>query len=206
MPISVTIYEDDLSYSKPLADLIDSHRDFELKGCFTDCKNITEQTAQLSPDIILMDIQLPEINGIEATKTIVEKCPEANVIILSSFGDDNYVFDAIMAGASGYILKGDDNNNTLSAIKNVYQGGSAITPSIARKILRLFKQNTNLTEKDKLTEQQFKVLELMKQGLSYKMVANELDIKLSTVQVHIRNIYRRLQVNSKSQAFKKLFR
>lgn len=206
MPIKVIIYEDDLNYSKSLAELLSFEIDFDLQGNFSDCKNIIKQVQHSSPDIILMDIDLPEINGITATKTVKENFPQIDVIILSSFGDDDSIFKAIIAGATSYILKGDTNMKILNAIKETYNGGSPISPSIARKVLQLFKQNINLSEKQKLTEQQFKILDLMKQGLSYKMVADELGIALSTVQVHIKNIYRRLQVNSKSQAFKKLFR
>ena len=206
MQIKVLMYEDELKYSEPLAELLSSDIHFDLRGNFSHCKNIIKQIEDAIPDIILMDIQLPEINGIQATKIIKENYPATNVIILSSFGDDDFIFNAIMAGATSYILKGDTTIKILDAIKETYNGGSPISPSIARKVLSLFTQNTNLSEKQKLTEQQFKILKLMKEGLSYKMVAHELDITLSTVQVHIRNIYHRLQVNSKSQAFKKLFR
>ena len=206
MQIKITIYEDDLSYSEPLAELINSQINFNLKGNFKHCKNIIKETQTLLPNIILMDIQLPEIDGIEATKKVKEKFPDIDVIILSSFGDDDYVFHAIMAGASGYILKGNANKKVLDALTEVYNGGSAMSPKIARMVLKFFKQNTILSEKEKLTEQQFKILSLMKQGMSYKMVADELGITLGTVQVHIRNIYNRLHVNSKSQAFKKVFR
>ncbi len=207
MAIKIIIYEDDKIFRESLIDLIQKEKEFLVLGAFPNCDAILEQVASLKPDVILMDIDLSAgINGIEATSMLKEQFSDINVMILSGFGDDDNVFNAIRAGAKGYILKGDDNEKIVKAIREIHHGYASMTPSIAVKIFQLIKEGTNRKEKEKLTPQQFKIIEFLKQGLSYKMIAGELGIQMSTVQVHIRNIYDRLTVHNKADAIRKVFR
>ena len=207
MAIKIIIYEDDKIFRESLIDLIQKEKEFLVLGAFPNCDAILEQVASLKPDVILMDIDLSaRINGIEATSMLKKQFSDINVMILSGFGDDDNVFNAIRAGAKGYILKGDDNEKIVKAIREIHHGYASMTPSIAVKIFQLIKEGTNRKEKEKLTPQQFKIIEFLKQGLSYKMIAGELGIQMSTVQVHIKNIYDRLAVHNKADAIRKVFR
>jgi len=206
MPIKITIYEDDSTFREGLEQLITIHKEFKLTGSFPDCKQVIEQTSSLNPDIILMDIDLPDINGIQATLLIKDKFPEKRIIILSALGDEDIIFDALQAGVKGYLYKGDDSTNIINSIELVHAGKGEITPTIAGILLEHYGLKIYKKERKKLTERQFRILRLMYDGLSYKMVAAELGIQMGTVQVHIKNIYDRLEVHSKSEAFRKVFR
>ena len=206
MATKIIIYEDDFIFRRYLIELLQKQEGFIVAGTFRDCSNILDQAASLKPDIVLMDIGLPGINGIEATHMLKEEFSDINVMILSGHSDDDDIFKAIIAGADGYVLKGDKNEKIIEAIREVHRGGSPMTPSIAKKALELFRDRTDKKLKDELTEQEFKILELLAQGYSFKIVADELDIKMGTVQVHVRNIYKKLNVNDKVTAIKKVFR
>lgn len=206
MAIRVVIYEDDINFLKPLSELVQQENDLDLMGTFENCLEIEKQLTQLQPEVVLMDIGLPEINGIEATKIIRKKYPKAEVLILTSFEDNQQVFDAILAGARGYIVKGEDNQKIIESIRQIKAGGAPMTPSIARKVLEFFSSTTHQKEVDKLTARQFEILKLLKEGYSYKMVAAKLFIELTTVQTHVKSVYRILEVHSAPEAFQKIFK
>ena len=150
-----------------------------------------------------MDIEMPGMNGIEATKVIKSKFPAINILIQTVFYEDEYIFNAICAGASGYILKSTTPDGYLEAIKDVQAGGSPMTPGIARRVLELFKQNLqpDTPAKDyNLTTQEKKILQLLVQGKSYKMIASELFVATDTVKTHVSNIYAKLHVHSGTEA------
>jgi DNA-binding NarL/FixJ family response regulator len=159
--------------------------------------------ANISCDVALRDIEMPGMNGIEATKLIKQHFPAINILIQTVFFEDDYIFNAICAGASGYILKSTTPDGYLEAIKDVHSGGSPMTPGIARKVLELFKQNLqpdSPTVNYNLTSQEKKVLQLLVAGKSYKMIASELIIAFDTVKSHISNIYTKLHVHSGTEA------
>jgi len=150
-----------------------------------------------------MNIEMPKMNGIEATKIIKAHFPEINILIQTVFFEDDYIFNAICAGASGYILKSTTPAGYIEAIKDVQAGGSPMTPGIARRVLELFKHNLQPTTPSKeysLTTQEKKVLQLLVEGKSYKMIANELFVAPDTVKSHVRNIYAKLHVHSGTEA------
>ncbi|QMU29095.1 response regulator [Adhaeribacter radiodurans] len=206
MAIKIAIYEDDINFRQPLRELIQMENDLELVGAFEDCLEIEKQVTELQPDVVLMDIELPHINGIAATKLLRAKNSKAEVLILTSFEDNQQVFAAILAGARGYIVKGEENTKIVDAIKQIIAGGAPMTPSIARKVLEFFASPTHKYEVDKLTPREFEILKLLKDGYSYKMIAANTFVELSTVQSHIKNIYKKLEVHSAPEAFKKIFK
>ncbi|PSR53103.1 DNA-binding response regulator [Adhaeribacter arboris] len=206
MAIRIAIYEDDINLRQPLRELIQMEDDLEVVGAFENCLQVEKQVTELQPNVVLMDIELPQINGIAATKLLRAKCPQAEVLILTSFEDNQQIFEAILAGARGYIVKGEDNGQIIDAIKQIMAGGAPMTPSIARKVLEFFASPTHQKEVDKLSQREFEILKLLKDGLSYKMIAAKTFVELSTVQSHIKNIYKKLEVHSAPEAFKKIFK
>jgi DNA-binding NarL/FixJ family response regulator len=157
-------------------------------------------------DIVLMDIQMPGLDGIETTRQLKRKYPQIKVIMLTTFDDDEKIFQSIMAGASGYLLKDESEDKTVDALQQTMNGGAAMSPSIALKALNLIrnpyapgKESTDFG----LTKREIELLEQLKAGLSYEQIASNLFITLGTVQKHIGNIYRKLQVNNKVEAIQK---
>ena len=207
MGIRVVIYDDNQSRRDSLGLLVASDANLELGGTFPDCTNVIEDLQKHQPDVVLMDIQMPEVDGIEAVKKISARFPEIKVIMQTVFEDDEKVFRALQNGASGYILKRASPEKVIEAIHDVFEGGAPITPSIAGKVLRYF-QSLNLpipkAETDlNLSERESEILSLLSQGLSYKMIASQCDISIYTVNAHIRKIYRKLQVHSATEALSK---
>jgi DNA-binding NarL/FixJ family response regulator len=159
-------------------------------------------------DIVLMDIEMPGMNGIEATHIIKEHFPAVQVLIQTVFFEDEYIFNAICAGASGYILKSTSPAGYLEAIADVNAGGSPMTPGIARRVMELFrnKMQPAVSNDYQLTAQEKKVLQLLVEGKSYKMIAAELFVAFDTIKSHIRNIYSKLHVSSGTEAVSKAIR
>lgn len=200
--IHVTLFEDNKHLRETFELLIDSSEGFSCAGAYPDCSNLLNDIVAKHCDVVLMDIEMPGMNGIEATKLIKENFPDINILIQTVFHDDEYIFDAICAGASGYILKSTTPDGYMQAIKDVQAGGSPMTPGIARRVLELFKDRLQpVASKDyNLSIQEKKVLQLLVAGKSYKMIAAELFVATDTVKSHISNIYAKLQVHSGTEA------
>ena len=190
--------------------LIDQADGYCCAGVFPHCRDMISQLEANPTDIVLMDIEMPGMNGIEATRIIKENFPSIQVLIQTVFFEDEHIFNAICAGASGYILKTTTPEGYLDAIANVHAGGSPMTPGIARKVLELFRSNAAPAvepAKDyRLTGQEKKILQLLVDGRSYKMIAAELFISLDTVKTHVSNVYSKLQVHSGTEAVAKAIR
>jgi two-component system, NarL family, response regulator LiaR len=199
--IRVCIYEDLNDLRELLSETVRGVSELLLINAYPNAKNILENTRRDKPDVILMDIQMPGMSGIEAVQLVKQKFQTIQVLMQTVFEDNTRIFAAICAGASGYILKDSSPERYVSAIIDTYQGGSPMSPSIARKVLTMFKnQNQKVTDFIELTDSEQKVLELLVRGLSYKLIADELKISYPTVNFHLKNIYRKLHVNSATEA------
>ena len=201
--IRVAIFEDNKHLRETFEFLLDTAEDFSCAGAWPDCTNLISNLEHSPCDIVLMDIEMPGMNGIEATKIIKEHFPAINILIQTVFFEDEYIFNAICAGASGYILKSTTPDGYLQAIRDVQAGGSPMTPGIARKVLELFKQHVQPVSPAKdynLTNQEKKVLQLLVAGKSYKMIAAELFLSIDTIKTHISNTYAKLHVHSGTEA------
>ncbi|MEP6712220.1 MAG: response regulator transcription factor [Ferruginibacter sp.] len=201
--IRVAIFEDNKHLRETFGFLLSNSEGFTCVGAYPDCSNLVEDIADNPCDVVLMDIEMPGMNGIEATKLIKQNLNGINILIQTVFYEDEYIFNAICAGASGYILKSTTPDGYLEAIKDVQAGGSPITPGIAKRVLELFKDKLapDTPAKDyNLTAQEKKVLQLLVQGKSYKMIAAELFIAADTVKTHVGNVYAKLHVHSGTEA------
>ena len=208
MPINVIIYEDNHFLRESLSSLISSAPDFELCGAYENCNEVEAQVDVLKPDVVLMDIEMPGISGIEGVRQVKEMFPEIKVLMETIFEDDEKVFDSICSGAEGYILKNTPPVEILKAIKEVYEGGSPMTPTIANRVLKMVKSQRPSGSKNifNLTDREKEILSCLVEGMSYKLIAAECTISIDTVNVHIKNIYKKLQVHSKSEAVVKAIR
>jgi DNA-binding NarL/FixJ family response regulator len=208
MSIRVALYEDNHNLREGLFQLINGTDGFLCVGAYANCDRIVEQIEKVKPDVVLMDIELPGISGIEAAKIIKQRFPEIKILMETIFEDNNKIFDSICNGAEGYILKNTPPALILSAIKEIYDGGAPMTPSVASKVLKMFKKNSfsALKETVTLTERESEILKLLVEGMSYKMIAAGCFISIDTVSGHIKNIYKKLRVHSKSEAVVKVLK
>jgi DNA-binding NarL/FixJ family response regulator len=201
--IRVAIFEDSKHLRETFRLLLEQAEGIHCAGAFPDCTNLVEDIEQSMCDVVLMDIEMPGMNGIEATRLVKKHFPSVNILIQTVFFEDEYIFNAICAGASGYILKSTTPDGYLESIRDVQAGGSPMTPGIARRVLELFKDKlepvTPVYDYD-LTIQEKKVLKLLVEGKSYKLIAAELFVSIDTVKTHIRNIYSKLHVHSGTEA------
>jgi DNA-binding NarL/FixJ family response regulator len=206
MAIGVVIYEDNIFLRNSIADLIVATDGFELNGAFENCDHVSLHMETLKPIVVLMDIEMAGTNGLEGLRIINRKYPSVHVIMLTVFEDNDSVFEAIRAGASGYLLKKTPHERIPEAIIEVVNGGAPMTSSIARKVLDLFpKAPTPSEEFDKLAPREQEVLSLLVTGHSYKMIADKCGITIETVRSHIKRIYEKLQVHSATEAATKAF-
>ena len=202
--IRVALFDDNDLLRDSVSMLLQDAPGFKLVGSFQDCNRIVEDVKTVGPDVVIMDIDLPGISGIEAVKQIRKNFPEVQVLMQTVFDHEEKVFAAIQAGASGYILKNAESGNLLEAIKEVYRGGVPMTPSIARKVLQQFQtMHAPVTEDYGLSPREREVLALLVQGLSYKMISDKLSISYDTVRAHMKKIYDKLHVSSMTEAVAK---
>ena len=204
--INIVLYEDNIFLRNSISDLIKTTPQFVLKGAYENCDHVSLDMETLRPEIVLMDIEMPGTNGLKGLRIIKKHFPQIHVIMLTVFEDNDSVFDAICAGASGYLLKKTSHEKIIEAIHDVLSGGAPITSSIARKVLTLFpKTPAHSEELDKLAPREQEVLQLLVSGHSYKMIAEKCGITLETVRSHIKRIYEKLQVHSATEAAAKTF-
>ena len=203
--IKVAIFEDNRSLREGLTAMIEGTAGFQCVGAFPNCNYLIKNVEHAKPDVILMDIEMPGINGIEAVALIKEGFPEIKILMETIFDDDEKIFNSICAGAEGYILKHTSPAEIMEAITEIYEGGSPMTPSIANRVLKMVKDKPAFNQKESfdLSAREKEILFCLIKGMSYKMVADTCFISIETVNVHIKNIYRKLQVHSKSEAVAK---
>ncbi|MBS1659065.1 MAG: response regulator transcription factor [Chitinophagales bacterium] len=206
--IKVALFEDNKHLRESLSILISGTPGFQLTGAYPDCDELLYQLNKELPDVVLMDIEMPGMRGTEAVKLIKKDFPEVQVLMQTVFQDDENIFQSICAGASGYILKTTSPAQYLEAIRDVHQGGSPMSPFIARRVVSLFAQNVSVPSLHnyQLTPKEKEVLSLMVQGKSIKMIADASDISYETVRTHVKNIYSKLHVNCNTEAVSKAMR
>lgn len=207
MPIKVSIVEDDSQVRLAEVNRIGEAPDLECISSFGSAEDVLAGiTPGAVPDVIVMDIKLPNMSGIEAMVRLKEKYPDIKFMMFTIF-DDNHVFEALKAGADGYILKREAPEKILQAIREVHDGGAPMSRIIARKVMDSFRpKKKNNASIESLTPRQIEILELLDTGLSYKLIADQLDIAEGTVKQHIHHIYRKLQVNNRTEAINKYLR
>jgi DNA-binding NarL/FixJ family response regulator len=207
-PIQIAIFDDSKHLREALSILIRGQKDMRLVGNFADASNLLNDIRETSPEVILMDIDMPVINGIEAVTQIKKEFPGIAVMMLTVFEDEDKVFRSLCAGAIGYMLKNTEPIQLLDAIRELHQGGAPMTPSIARKVLLHFQQTVVpvSTESFDLSEREKDVLRHLVQGKSYKMIGDSLGIGYETVRSHMKHIYEKLHVASMTEAVAKTLR
>jgi len=198
--IRVLTYDDSEATRTSIVALIGLSEGFVSVGTFADALHVETQLAELKPDVVLMDINMPGMNGIDATRLIKTLNPNTKVLIQTAFDNDEHVFGSLKAGAEGYLLKSASPDKILKGIEDVYNGGAIMTPSIALRVMRFFQPIAKPSNPYNLTNREKTVLELLSDGLSYKMIAAKMEISYFTVNAHIRKIYEKLHVNSSAEA------
>jgi DNA-binding NarL/FixJ family response regulator len=204
MQIGVLLYEDNDDIRESLCNMISFSKDLVLLGSYPNVIKVGEQVKAINPDVILMDIDMPGKNGIEAVKTIRRFNQEAQIMMLTVFDDNKHIYDAICAGASGYLLKKNISDKLLPSIYEILQGEAPMSPGIARMIIQNLQQQPN-TEENKyhLTPREKEILLALSQGNSFKMIAAQLFISIDTIRTHSKNIYQKLQVHTQIEAVSK---
>jgi DNA-binding NarL/FixJ family response regulator len=201
MAIKVLIYEDNESLRKSVQTLLQWNNEFDVVAAMPDAISVTDDITILKPDVILMDIDMPGGNGVAAVTTIRHTGNQVPVIMFTVFDDEENIFNAICAGANGYLLK-KNFEQIPASIKDVLDGGAPMTGSVAKKVLSFVPQNkiTKNPEMEILSAREREILEYIVKGYSYKMIAAEINIATETVRSHIKKIYKKLQVNSATEA------
>jgi DNA-binding NarL/FixJ family response regulator len=205
MAIRVTIIEDHDDFREGLFHLLKTTEGFQCVGRYSSVEEAMKRMPE--PDVVLLDIGLPGKTGIEAIPEIKARHPRTQVLMMTVFDDEAHIFDAIQAGADGYLLKKTPPARLLHAIEDAAAGGMPMTPFVARQAIDLFRRHAPSPREDfSLTDRENEILQLLVQGLNYMMIAEKLFISLDTVRNHIRHIYEKLQVHSKAEAVAKAIR
>lgn len=204
--INVAIVEDSKTIREGLNLLINGTDGFNCSAAFDDCESLLENIESLEVDVVLMDIDLPGMNGIEGIKKLKEISPDFTILMLTVYDENDLIFEALCAGASGYLIKKTPPAKLLEAIKDASEGGAPMTSHIARKVVNYFRATETEKTEDmnvQLTPREKEVLSGLVEGSSYKAIADTLFISVETVRFHFRNIYKKLHVHSQSEAVAK---
>jgi DNA-binding NarL/FixJ family response regulator len=201
MPIKVSIVEDDERVRESLACILDAAAEFRCLKTYPNGEEALKRIPAEMPDILLMDIQLPGMSGIECVACIKEKLPNLPVVMLTVFEDSEKVFKALEAGACGYLVKRTPSGDLLEALRQVHSGGAPMTGRVARMVVQSFQRmGTSKRETENLTPREREILDLLSQGDLCKEIAKKLNLSLRTVHTHLKNIYEKLHVRSRTQA------
>jgi DNA-binding NarL/FixJ family response regulator len=203
--ISIVIIEDDEDVREDLRSLIQSEEGFACAGAYADAETGIAYLTDNPADIVLMDIQLPGMSGIECVRRLKSVHPDMQFIMCTVFHNDESIFNALKAGATGYLLKTDDPGKIVDAIYELHAGGSPMTPQIARRVIDSFKKPSVNEEIHLLTRRETEMLGMLSRGLRYKEIADKLFISTETVRKHINNIYQKLHVQSRIEAINKIY-
>jgi DNA-binding NarL/FixJ family response regulator len=199
MAIRVSVVEDDPQARELIAGWINRSQDFCCVSDHCSAEDALRLLPEAKPEIVLMDINLPGMNGVECVRQLKPRLPEAQFVMVTIYEDSDHIFHALQAGATGYLLKQTERADLLAALRQVHAGGSPMTPNIARKVVRAFQQSAP-EPMTQLSVRENEILDLLAHGYLYKEIADKLGIKVATVDTHIRRIYEKLQVRSRSEA------
>lgn len=200
MKTKVVVIEDNQSLLLSFKEIINTSEEFTVTGAFSNCEDALLYCKKNEPEIILMDIKLPGINGIEGVKRFQVQNPNAKSIVISVYEDSDYIFDALSAGAIGYLTKNTSPEELINALKQIKNGGSPMSGNIARKVIAYFQ----IPKQDELTTRENEVVKLLAKGKSYSTIAEELCLSINTIKTHTRNIYEKLHVSKKEELIEKL--
>ncbi|MCH6233629.1 response regulator [Cognataquiflexum rubidum] len=202
MPTKILIYDDNTDLREGICHLLRLREEYEVVGDFGDARNVVREVTELKPDVIVMDIEMPGITGVEAVKKIRAIDQSAQIIMLTVFDDQGHIFEALQSGANGYLLKRNASDRLVQSIEEVLSGGAPMSPSIARLIIsqmQFLKPQVNY----QLSVREKEILKSLATGNSFKLIASDLQISLETVRTHIKRIYEKLQVHSQIEAVSK---
>lgn len=203
-PVQIIIFEDNTILRESLSNLLALTGEHEVLATFPDCLTVEEQVKAFRPDVILMDIDMPGMTGIEAVKKIRKFDSAVQIIMLTVFDDNTHVFEAMYAGANGYLLKKYVSDKLIHSIREVLDGGAPMSPTIARMVITNMQATAiNIANDYQLTNREKEILQLLSKGNSFKLIATELSISLDTVRTHIKHIYDKLHVCSQIEAVSK---
>lgn len=207
MPVSVSIVEDNDKLRGTLARVINRADGFRCISDYANAEDALKDLPQVKPDVVLMDINLPGMNGVDCVRQLKQLLPQTQVMMLTVYEDTENIFNALTAGANGYMLKRTSSKDLLEAIQEVHRGGSPMTMHIARKVVSSFQKTAATAQPtENLSEREQQVLDLLSQGLMYKEIADKLAISYETVHTYIRRIYEKLQVRTRTEAVAKFLR
>ncbi len=203
MPYQLLIFEDNTRLRQSLSLLLNDEALFHVAGSFPNCNNAVNEVENSMAELVVMDIDMPGIGGVEGVKQIKNKYPEVKVVMHTVFDDDNRIFDSICAGADGYLLKNTSPVQLIHSLQEVMQGGAPMSPYVAQKVFQFFRSSNKVNEEFKLTTREKEILELLVKGNSYKMIAGKSSISIDTVKKHLQNIYHKLHVSCGTEAVAK---
>lgn len=204
MAYSLLIFEDNARLRQSLEILLNDEKNFTVVGAFADCMHAVEQVESSGADLVVMDIDMPGMSGIEGVRLIKNRFPHVKVVMHTVFDDDNRIFDSICSGADGYLLKNTSPVQLIQSLIEVMQGGAPMSPFVAQKVFQHFrKQNLPSGDPFNLSDREKEILEMLVQGNSYKMIAAKSNIVVDTVKKHLRNIYSKLHVSCGTEAVAK---
>ena len=207
--INVAIVEDNDTIREGLSALVNGTTGYKSVGAYRDCESFLVKLETLNVNVVLMDIALPGMNGIEGVKEAKKLKPDIDILMLTIYEDSEKVFDALCAGACGYLVKKTPPSKLLDAIKDVYEGGSPMSSQIARQVITAFKESKDVKDESpdyKLSSREKEVITLLASGNNYQQIADQLFISVDTVRHHIKNIYKKLHVHTQSEAVAKAIR
>ncbi len=204
--INIAIVEDNNTIREGLAALINGTKDYKCVGNYKSCEDYFKELDFLGVDVVLMDIGLPGMNGIEGVKKTKQINPDINILMLTIYEESEIVYDALCAGACGYLVKKTPPAKLIEAIKDIYDGGSPMSSQIARQVINSFRIDRNYNSQYNLSSREKEVLTLLSDGNNYQEIGDQLYISVDTVRHHIRNVYKKLHVHSQSEAVAKAIR
>lgn len=201
MPISVSIVEDSRGTRESLSELLKRSPGLRCVGAYPNGETALQELPGQTPDVVLMDINLPGMSGIECVARLKQKAPKTQVLMLTTYEEGDLIFESLRAGANGYLLKNMPPSELVHAVEQVHAGGSPMSMHIARKVVSHFQQiKQPSSEMEKLTKRELEILALLAKGFLYKEIADQLGISLSTVRAHLHTVYEKLHVQSRTEA------